>query len=86
MKISTVSAAGVLALGTYACGSGAKKPVEQAAEVVKSATGMGLGLQLYSIRDAIVITSYSIHYTKLYESLPEQVWGVLWEVYMLPDT
>ncbi|WP_319479489.1 sugar phosphate isomerase/epimerase [uncultured Draconibacterium sp.] len=53
LKISTAGTVGVLALGTYACGSGGKKPVEQAAEVVKAATGMGVGLQLYSIRDAM---------------------------------
>ncbi len=54
LKISTAGAAGVMALGAFACKPGAKKGSEQqdAGQVVKP-VDCGVGLQLYSIRDAM---------------------------------
>ena len=54
IKISTASAAGILAFGPMACKSGAKK-TEQAeikSEIVDPKS-FGVGLQLYTIRDAM---------------------------------
>lgn len=53
LKTSVAGATGVLTLGAYACGSGSKKPVVQTEDAVKAAIGLGVGLQLYSIRDAM---------------------------------
>jgi len=53
IRISAAGTVGTLVLGTYACGSGAKKPAEQAAAVVKAAADPGVGLILYTIRDAM---------------------------------
>ena len=54
IRISTAGTVGTLVLGTYACGSGAKKPAEEAAAVaVKAAADPGVGLILYTIRDAM---------------------------------
>lgn len=50
LRISALGATGVVALGTYACKPGAKK--ETAVPAAKAAT-MGVGLQLYTIRDAM---------------------------------
>jgi len=50
LKISAAGTLGVVALGTYACKQGAKKAVVE--EVVKSAQ-QTVGVQLYSIRDAM---------------------------------
>jgi sugar phosphate isomerase/epimerase len=49
LKISAASAVGMVAMGTYACKPGAKKTSEP--QVLKSSTGVGL--QLYTIRDAM---------------------------------
>lgn len=53
IRISAAGTVGAMVLGTYACGSGAKQTAEQAAEAVKSAADMGVGIQLYTIRDAM---------------------------------
>jgi len=53
IRISAAGTIGTMVLGAYACGSGAKKPAGEAAEAVKAAAGMGVGLQLYTIRDAM---------------------------------
>lgn len=53
IKTSVAGAAGVFALGTYACGRVGKKQVGQTEDSVKAATEIGVGLQLYSIRDAM---------------------------------
>ncbi|WP_347839713.1 sugar phosphate isomerase/epimerase [uncultured Draconibacterium sp.] len=50
LKITTAGAAGVIALGTYACQPSNKKAADQA---VSKSAAMGVGLQLYSIRDAM---------------------------------
>ena len=52
LKTSVAGATGVLTLGAYACGSGKKQDAETE-DAVKAAAGMGVGLQLYSIRDAM---------------------------------
>lgn len=55
LRISTAGTVGVMALGAYACQSNSKKTTEKGAdtEIVKAAIGMGVGVQLYSIRDAM---------------------------------
>ena len=54
IRISAAGAVGTMVLGTYACGSGAKKTAEEAAAVaVKAASDPGVGLILYTIRDAM---------------------------------
>lgn len=52
LKISAAGAAGVLALGTYACNTGTKKSTPAEPEVVDRKT-FGVGIQLYTIRDAM---------------------------------
>lgn len=47
LRISAAGAVGVMALGTYACKSNSKITTG------KAAAGMGVGLQLYTIRDAM---------------------------------
>jgi sugar phosphate isomerase/epimerase len=49
LKISAASAVGMVAMGTYACKPGAKKTSEP--QLLKNRTGVGL--QLYTIRDAM---------------------------------
>jgi sugar phosphate isomerase/epimerase len=52
LRVTTAGTAGVFALGTYACGSGTKKAADtKAAEVDRKS--FGVGLQLYTIRDAM---------------------------------
>ena len=55
LRVSAAGAVGVMAMGTYACQSNSKKGAEASAETaaVKVAAGMGVGLQLYTIRDAM---------------------------------
>jgi sugar phosphate isomerase/epimerase len=52
LKISAAGAAGVLALGTYACKTGTKKSTPAEPEVIDRKT-FGVGIQLYTIRDAM---------------------------------
>ncbi|MEN8118328.1 MAG: TIM barrel protein [Bacteroidota bacterium] len=54
LKISAAGAAGVIALGTYACKPGAKKAGQSEAKVQPvDRKSFGVGLQLYTIRDAM---------------------------------
>jgi len=56
IRISTAGAAGVVALGTFACQSGSKKASQEEAQTKAAEVdpkSFGVGLQLYSIRDAM---------------------------------
>lgn len=50
LRITAAGTAGVMAMGTFACKSGAKKAVEAQPVDLKS---FGVGIQLYTIRDAM---------------------------------
>ncbi len=54
LKLSTVGAVGVIAMGAVACKPGAKKNTKHAVEAqAVDPKSFGVGLQLYSIRDAM---------------------------------